>query len=491
MSQNTPAMNTQKFNEVEERIFALLDNAEQTQQQSTDLLTKLSSILERLEKSETECNQQVEVLKQQAITAEKKRQDEWDAWKKQQAQLWQTEQKSQFENWQQAQSSQWQTWQDKQQQKLTNSIATFNQSADNLINKLDEKIKGVNLTQSTVENLIQKGSSQVVEKMIGEQVKLTVGKKLEGIVDNLNRVDLYIQNSESSAERLRKTVIDLENSTFIALGYKIEAQVKQGVENGLTAGLAEASQKIGKVLENAEKQSLESQANIFNEFKQGVKQAGNEITQATTSLVNQIATSQAQVKDSSAACVKSFKQVKQIADESVEDVKTYHDDLVNSGYKKWVFGWTAFITAFVTLAGVITYQVNKPDYEERNAVATEVQMLLQQKSAIENSYSMQKTKSQDGKFYVSVDKSDCIDGDYCKQREPTSYTTPTQQQLTPPKPSYPSNTQLNSQQPSQSNYQPSTSNANGGSFGNGNNPYAKNGNPFGTSGSNSQNPYKN
>lgn len=247
MSQNTPAMNTQKFNEVEERIFALLDNAEQTQQQSTDLLTKLSSILERLEKSETECNQQVEVLKQQAITAEKKRQDEWDAWKKQQAQLWQTEQKSQFENWQQAQSSQWQTWQDKQQQKLTNSIATFNQSADNLINKLDEKIKGVNLTQSTVENLIQKGSSQVVEKMIGEQVKLTVGKKLEGIVDNLNRVDLYIQNSESSAERLRKTVIDLENSTFIALGYKIEAQVKQGVENGLTAGLAEASQKIGKV----------------------------------------------------------------------------------------------------------------------------------------------------------------------------------------------------------------------------------------------------
>jgi hypothetical protein len=334
MSQNTPAMNTQKFNEVEERIFALLDNAEQTQQQSTDLLTKLSSILERLEKSETECNQQVEVLKQQAITAEKKRQDEWDAWKKQQAQLWQTEQKSQFENWQQAQSSQWQTWQDKQQQKLTNSIATFNQSADNLINKLDEKIKGVNLTQSKVENLIQKGSSQVVEKMIGEQVKLTVGKKLEGIVDNLNRVDLYIQNSESSAERLRKTVIDLENSTFIALGYKIEAQVKQGVENGLTAGLAEASQKIGKVLENAEKQSLESQANIFNEFKQGVKQAGNEITQATTSLVNQIATSQAQVKDSSAACVKSFKQVKQIADESVEDVKTYHDDLVNSGYKK-------------------------------------------------------------------------------------------------------------------------------------------------------------
>ena len=150
MSQNTPAMNTQKFNEVEERIFALLDNAEQTQQQSTDLLTKLSSILERLEKSETECNQQVEVLKQQAITAEKKRQDEWDAWKKQQAQLWQTEQKSQFENWQQAQSSQWQTWQDKQQQKLTNSIATFNQSADNLINKLDEKIKGVNLTQSKV-----------------------------------------------------------------------------------------------------------------------------------------------------------------------------------------------------------------------------------------------------------------------------------------------------------------------------------------------------
>lgn len=145
----------------------------------------------------------------------------------------------------------------------------------------------------------------MVEKMIGEQVKLTVGKKLEGIVDNLNRVDLYIQNSESSAERLRKTVIDLENSTFIALGYKIEAQVKQGVENGLTAGLAEASQKIGKVLENAEKQSLESQANIFNEFKQGVKQAGNEITQATTSLVNQIATSQAQVKDSSAACVKS------------------------------------------------------------------------------------------------------------------------------------------------------------------------------------------
>lgn len=136
-------------------------------------------------------------------------------------------------------------------------------------------------------------------------------------------------------------------------------------------------------------------------------------------------------------------------------------------------------------AGVITYKVNKPDYAERDTIANDVTMLLQQKSAIENSYTLRKNKAQDGKFYTWVDKSDCIDGDYCRQKEPTSFTTPTSQQVRPPQPITPPVSQSN--QNTSSNYQSSGSSLNrySGTAG-------ANGNPFGESKSKyDPNPYKN
>lgn len=211
--------------------------------------------------------------------------------------------------------------------------------------------------------------------------------------------------------------------------------------------------------------------------------------------MDDIYTSHRIVKDSSADCVQSLQQVKQVADKSVSGVKKYHANLVNKGHGRWVAGWTVLLTALVTGAGLITYHVNKPDYAERDAVATDITMLLQQKSAIEHSYSMLKTKTQDGKFYTLVDKSDCIDGDYCKQREPTAFTTPTPQQLTPPKPITPNNPQpIQNSQPvtpttnSQSSYQSTGDSKNMYGY-NGNNGGTSN-NPFGTGKSN-PNPYKN
>lgn len=190
------------------------------------------------------------------------------------------------------------------------------------------------------------------------------------------------------------------------------------------------------------------------------------------------------MNDNSAKCIGSLQQVKAVADEAVADVKQYHADLVNKGHWRWVAGWTALLTLLVTGAGIITYQVNKPDYAERNAIANEVTMLLQQKSAIEHSYTLQKTKAQDGKFYTWVDKSDCIDGDYCRQKEPTSFTTPTSQQVRPPQPITPPVSQ--SYQNMSSSYQSSGSSQNrySGTAG-------ANGNPFGESnGKYEPNPYK-
>ena len=45
-------MTQENFSEVEERIFALLDNADQTQTQVNDLLSKLTGVIKRLESSE-------------------------------------------------------------------------------------------------------------------------------------------------------------------------------------------------------------------------------------------------------------------------------------------------------------------------------------------------------------------------------------------------------------------------------------------------------
>ena len=59
-----------QFTQLEENIFALLENAENTQAYASNLLSKVSSVLERLELAEKKRNEQVEMLKQQAIKKE-------------------------------------------------------------------------------------------------------------------------------------------------------------------------------------------------------------------------------------------------------------------------------------------------------------------------------------------------------------------------------------------------------------------------------------
>ena len=77
-------MTQENFTEVEERIFALLDNAEQTQAQARDLLTKLTGVLERLESSEQERTQTFAEAQQRAVVSEKQQQQQWADWKAEQ-----------------------------------------------------------------------------------------------------------------------------------------------------------------------------------------------------------------------------------------------------------------------------------------------------------------------------------------------------------------------------------------------------------------------
>ena len=495
------------FSEMEERIFAMLENAENTQAQASALFEKITGVLERLEKSEGERTKTFAEAEHRASESEQARQKEWTAWKTEQTQLWQknyqqnlsvwqTEQKQQWDSWQSDQVKAWQDWRTDQQSHLVEAIKTFNQSANAIVSQLDDKVRTVNLTQQSVNSLIQNGTAQAINTLVGEQLRQSVGTTLTGIDHHLSRTDSVIKASEDSAKRLKAQFIELESNAFDTLQTKIEHQVKTGIEQGLTAGLEDSTEIIHQSLTSVETKSIEIQNNLVSEFANNIKNATNEANTAKQSVMEDIYTSHRLVKDNSADCVQSLQQVKQVADKSVADVKEYHADLVNKGHWRWVAGWTALLTVLVTGAGMITYHVNKPDYAERDAVATEVETLLQQRNAIQNSYAMQKTKLKDGKTYVFVDKGDCIDSDYCKQREPTGYTTPTSQQLTPPKlttqPS--SQSTQNSQMATptnpttQSTYQPTVS-------GDGKNPYGNaskgsDDNPFGSSKSYT-NPYRN
>ena len=492
-------MTQENFTEVEERIFALLDNAEQTQAQARDLLTKLTGVLERLESSEQERTQTFAEAQQRAAVSEKQQQQQWADWKAEQTKLWQAEFQQKALDWEQSQTKKWQDWQfhqveawqdwrNQQQSLLLTEIKTVTQSANAIITKLDDKVKTVNLTVQNVNTLIQNGTAQAIEKLVGDQFEKSIGQSLSGIVHQLNRTDEHIQASESSAKRLKTSFIELESSAFDTLQNKIEAQVKTGVETGLTAGLADSTETITQSLKAVETTSLQMQDSLVSEFKTGLKQALGEVKNSKQSVFDDIYTSRKQVNDNSAKCIQSLQQVKAVADESVADVKQYHADLVNKGHKRWVLGWTALLTLLVTSSGVITYKLNQPDYVERDRIANDIIMLLQQKSAIENSYTLRKTKAQDGKFYTWVDKSDCIDGDYCRAKEPTAFTTPTSQQIRPPQPITPPVSQsTQNNQNTSSGYQ---------SSGSGQNMYSgttgATGNPFGESkGKYDPNPYKN
>lgn len=500
MTQDNITPTPPNFSEMEERIFALLENAEQTQIQASALFDKITGVLERLEQSEGERTKMFAEAEQRASESEQARKKEWVEWKAEQNKLWQTEnqqkinawqseQKQQWESWQFHQVEAWQDWRTDQQSHLVGAIKTFTQSANAIVSQLDDKVRTVNLTQQSVNTLVQNGTAQAIDKLVGEQLKQSVGTTLTGIAHQLSQTDIAIKNSEASAKRLQTSFIELENNAFDTLQTKVEHQVKTGVEQGLS----DSTEIIRQSLTSVETKSLEIQNNLVSEFANNIKQATDAANTAKQAVMEDIYTSHRLVKDNSDDCVQSLQQVKQVADESVADVKEYHADLVNKGHWRWVAGWTALLTLLVTGAGMITYHVNKPDYAERDAVATEVETLLQQRNAIQNSYAMQKTKLKDGKTYVFVDKGDCIDSDYCKQREPTGYTTPTPQQLTPPKPSISPSSQStqNSQMATpanpttQSTYQPTLS-------GDGQNPYGKvgNDNPFG-SGKGGANPYKN
>lgn len=476
-------MTQENFTEVEERIFALLDNAEQTQAQARDLLTKLTGVLERLESSEQERTETFAEAQQRAVASEKQQQQQWADWKAEQTKLWQAEFQQKALDWEQSQTKKWQDWQfhqveawqdwrNQQQSKMLTEIKIVTQSAANVITELDNKVKTVNLTAQNVNTLIENGTAQAIEKLVGDQFEKSIGQSLSGIVHQLNRTDEHIQASESSAKRLKTSFIELESSAFDTLQNKIEAQVKTGVETGLTAGLADSTETITQSLKAVETTSLQMQDSLVSEFKTGLKQALGEVKNSKQSVFDDIYTSRNQVNDNCAKCIQSLQQVKAVADESVADVKQYHADLVNKGHKRWVLGWTALLTLLVTSSGVITYKLNQPDYVERDRIANDIIMLLQQKSAIENSYTLQKTKAQNGKFYTLIDKSDCIEGDYCRPKEPSSYTNPTIQQLTPPQPITPPVSQSNQNTQSTSGYQSSknmysdTKGANGNPFGN-------------------------
>lgn len=474
---------TPNFSEIEERTFVLLDNAEKSHAQVGALIDKLTALVERLEQAEKQREQKFAEVEKQANANEQARQKAWEQWTTEQSQRWQEAHQHSLTDWQDKQKQQWQTWQsqveiswqywrNEQQSKMLTEIKTVTQSAANIITKLDDKVKTVNLTAQNVNTLIENGTAQAITALVADQLKQTVSNSLTGITAHLNLTNTTLQNTQATAQQLHTTLVDLNSQTFDTLQNKVATQVKHGVEKGLTAGLADSSEKINSSLTDIKTKSVEVQNDLISEFKKNIKQATQEANTAKQSVLNDIYTSHTLVKDNSDECIQSLQKVKAVADESVADVKQYHADLVNKGHKRWVLGWTALLTLLVTSSGVITYKLNQPDYVERDRIANDIIMLLQQKSAIENSYTLQKTKAQNGKFYTLIDKSDCIEGDYCRPKEPSSYTNPTIQQLTPPQPITPPVSQSNQNTQSTSGYQSSknmysdTQGANGNPFGN-------------------------
>lgn len=118
-----------QFTQLEENIFALLENAENTQAYASNLLSKIDDMFEKLEQAEKKRNEQVEMLKQQAIKKEEERQLEWQAWQDAQAKQYEErkiELETQARLQQEAQTQKWEAWQQSQQQKLLASIDGFN-----------------------------------------------------------------------------------------------------------------------------------------------------------------------------------------------------------------------------------------------------------------------------------------------------------------------------------------------------------------------------
>ena len=478
-----------QFTQLEENIFALLENAENTQAYASNLLSKIDDMFEKLEQAEKKRNEQVEMLKQQAIKNEEERQLEWQAWQDAKAKQYEErkiELETQARLQKEAQTQKWEAWQQSQQQKLLASIDGFNAESKRIITSLDDKIKTVDLSQSAVERKISEGVRLGVSKLLTDAINQSFGQKLAEITNSLNSTDKFIEATEKSADRVYKAVKQLEDRSFNEISKTIEAKVTEGVESGLTAGLNEGVQKIQASIHEIEQTSINSQNHLLN----GMNQSAKELTSVFEKIGNLANTTcnkhQLRLEQETKSSILSLQKVKQSADSVVEGVGQYRDQLVNKLHWRWVMAWTVFISAFVLVAGIITYQVNKPDLEQRIQVAQDIERLLQQKKAIESSYAMQKTKNQNGKFYTWVDKEDCIDGDYCRQKEPTGYSIPTQQQLSRP-------ITNNSYQQSQQSYQPPPAPpTNNQSFGNGNNPYSTNGHPFGGTSSNSNaNPYKN
>ena len=97
---------------------------------------------------------------------------------------------------------------------MLSEIKTVTQSANTIIAKLDDKVKAVNLTAQSVNTLIQNGTAQAIEKLVGDQFEQSVGQSLTGIVNQLSQTEKYIQASEASAKRLKTSFIKLESSAF-------------------------------------------------------------------------------------------------------------------------------------------------------------------------------------------------------------------------------------------------------------------------------------
>lgn len=464
-------------NEQEERIFALLDNAEQTQSQVTELLNKLNAALNRLEG-----------IEKTSIEAEKQRQAAFDAWQNKQAQKIQeqadqAEQKRQadFDTWKTEQLKAIETTQMAQAQQVTKALSGFNQSAIDIVNTLDSKIKTVNLTQQNIERTLKEGAAKAVNDAIGEQLRQSAGQVFADITFRLNKTDNLINATEQVAERVYQSFVSLENHTFDNLNKTIEMQATKGIKDGLTKGLAEKKGEVIQAMDEVTAHSKNSQTALLGELEQGVIQAKARIKKADDDLLDDIYSSRQTVVSNTNDCVQSLKVVKKTADAAVEDVKEYHSDLVNKGHWKWVIGYCLGVTLFMALANTIVYNVVTPSKDERNQLVSDIERLQAQYRAISNSYVMQKTKLIDNKPYVLVDKGDC-DGDYCKQREPSvgTYTTPSDKQVyIPPQATIKPQVQQNYQAPTTTPVYTAPSNE----FGNGNNPYgtpkrSSNDNPF-------------
>ena len=264
-----------QFTQLEENIFALLENAENTQAYARDLLSKVSSVLERLELAEKKRNEQVEMLKQQAIKKEEERQLEWQAWQDAQAKQYEErkiELETQAQLQQEARTQKWEAWQQSQQQKLLASIDGFNAASKRIITSLDDKIKTVDLSQSAVERKISEGVRLGVSKLLTDAINQSFGQKLAEITNSLNSTDKFIEATEKSADRVYKAVKQLEDRSFNEISKTIEAKVTEGVESGLTAGLNEGVQKIQASIHEIEKTSINSQNHLLNGINQGAKE---------------------------------------------------------------------------------------------------------------------------------------------------------------------------------------------------------------------------